>query len=97
MAILRSPTQRNPGERPEPVGDEGIASAAPGGYLVFVDTDCAGGPVARVFAVGEDGIEPNTPYRFTGRMTRPQRVNLKERPELDWKEQAHRAHDGSRS
>lgn len=44
------------------VGEDGIASAGLGGHLVFVDTNAVGGPVVRVFAVGEHGIEPNVPY-----------------------------------
>ena len=66
------------------VGEDGIASAGLGGHLVFVDTNAVGGPVARVFAIGEHGIEPNVPYYWRGGMTRPKRINLKTHPELDW-------------
>ena len=40
----------------------GRGSGRPGSYLVFVDTTAEGGPAAKVFAVGEDGIEPKVPY-----------------------------------
>ncbi len=64
VAVGYEPTavSTKPGGTAVAVGDYGMASAGPGGHLVFVDTNCAGGPVARVFAVGKDG---SSQTRFT--------------------------------
>ena len=56
------------------IGPEPIASAGPGGYLVFLDVD-SGAPEAHIFAVGENGIEPNVPYLFMPGMDLPERAD----------------------
>ena len=66
------------------VGEDGMASAGPNGYLVFVDTSAAGGPATRVFAVGEPEIEPNVLYGWRAGMTRPKKIDVKAHPETDW-------------
>jgi hypothetical protein len=56
------------------VGSDPMAMAGPDGYLIFVDT-ASKTPTAKVFKVGEYGINPNTLYFYQSEMGFPQEVD----------------------